>query len=623
MATLQELELALVNADRAGDEQAARALAFAVSEARKSAPKKPVARQAVDEIGRQIGLTARAGVQGLAGLAGVVTDPITAGLNAVLPESMQMQPVRQAASNLLDIAGVPKPANALERVVGQAAESVAGAAGGAGLAGVAAKALTGAPATLAGQLAAQPAQQLAGAAGAGGASQIAQESGAGPLGQIAAGLAGGVAGARVAAPRGAPVAPTGLVQEGQSVNVPILTSDVRQPSTFIGRFAQATGERIPVAGTGGVRAAQQEARVQAVRDFAREYGADDLAAASDVVMRDLANKRSGLLSRYTVMKSDVINRLSGQPVPVTQATAALDNEIASLRSLNNEGVLPAVAVLEDFKTSIQNQPLANVEQIRKLLGNKLADPSLVGVKDSLEKAAARVYPKLNADMGDFIKATGEARDYTKWRVANQRLSSLVGETRKTALKSALQRGEETPEAVKSLLFSQKPSDVRALYAGLTTTGRAAARAAIVQEAFAKSGGAEALSPTKFANEVSRLGKSTGVFFTGDDQKRIEGLVRVLNATRRAGESSVTPPTGVQALPFVGGAVLTDILGGAGAAVASGLTIGGVARIYESAPVRDALLKMARVKANTPEEAALVKRALAAVQSAQENTQESP
>lgn len=146
-------------------------------------------------IGRQLGLTARAAVQGVTGLAGIVTDPITAGLNAVLPESMQLQPVRQAAGNLLDIAGVPRPANKLERVVGQAAETVAGAGGGIGAARTLATALTGTPATVAGQMAAMPGAQLTGAAGFGAASQAAQESGAGMAGQLGAGLLGGVAGA--------------------------------------------------------------------------------------------------------------------------------------------------------------------------------------------------------------------------------------------------------------------------------------------------------------------------------------------------------------------------------------------------------------------------------------------
>jgi len=621
MATLQELESALVRADAAGDAESARALAYAVQQARSAAPSKSKASGVVDELGRQVGLTARAGAQGLAGLAGVVTDPITAGLNAVLPQSMQMQPVRQAVGNLLDMAGVPKPANALERVVGQAAESVAGAGGTIGAARGLATALTGVPQTVAGMMAAQPAQQLTGAAGAGGAAQTAQEMGAGLVGQIAAGLAGGMAGSRLAAPRGSPAAIPSIVRESEQVGVPILTTDVRPPSTFTGKFVQASGERIPGIGTGPVRATQEQARIKAVRDFATEYGADDLAQASDSVMKDLANKRGTMLTKYTTLKGDVINKLGGQVTPVPRATAAFDTEIQRLQAANLEQLAPAIKTLDDFKTALQNQDLPNIELIRKQLGTQLADPSLASVKDELQKSSGRIYRELNGDIGDFIKTSGQPRDYVKWRVANQRLSEMIGETKKTALKSALQRGEETPEVVRSLLFSQKPSDVRALYGSLTPAGRASARTAIIQEAFKKAGGEDGLSPTRFVNEVKKLGTSTGVFFTGDDKQRIEGLSRVLNATRRAGEAAAAPPTGVQMALPVGAAVLTDLLGGAGAGIATALGIGGVARIYESVPVRDALLKIARTKPGGVEEAALVKRALAAVQAAQDDQAE--
>lgn len=619
MATLQELEAALVRADQAGDTEAARVLAFAVQQAREKPKRTPV-----QEVGRQLGLTVRAGAQGLAGLAGIVTDPITAGMNAILPDSMQMQPVRNAVGNLLTTAGVPQPENPLERVVGQAAETVAGAGGTIGAARTVAQAVTGVPQTVAGMLAAQPVQQLAGAAGAGGAAQTAQEMGAGPLGQVAAGLAGGIAGARVAAPRGGARVPVPqVVDDAQQIGVPLMTTDVRPPSTFTGKFVQASGERIPGIGTGPVRAAQEQARISAVRDFARQYGADDVAQASDVVMRDLANKRGGMLTKYIGLKSEVIDRLAGAPVPVPKTTAAFDAEIARLQAANLDQLSPAIKTLDDFKTAIQNQDLPNIELIRKQLGTQLADPSLASVKDELQKASGRIYRELNADMGDFIKAAGQQRDYTKWRVANQRLSEMIGETKRTALKSALQRGEETPEVVRQLLFSQKPSDVRALYSSLTPTGRAAARTAIVQEAFKKAGGEDALSPTGFANEVKRLGTSTGVFFTGDDKQRIEGLARVLNATRRAGEAAAAPPTGVQVALPVGAAVLADLMGSGGAAIATGATIGGISRIYESAPVRDALLKLARTKPNTAEEAALVKRALAAIQSANASANEQP
>ena len=168
-------------------------------------------------------------------------------------------------------------------------------------------------------MAAQPITQVAGGAGAGAAGQIAQEAGVGPLGQIGAALAGGVAGATAAAPRRAPVPGLALrTQEATERGIPVMTSDVAPPQTFMGRTVQQTGERIPLAGTGPLRAEQQQARVSAVRDLLRQFGAEDAAGVSDNIMADLAAKRSGELQKYTGLKSEVINRLDASgavPVP--------------------------------------------------------------------------------------------------------------------------------------------------------------------------------------------------------------------------------------------------------------------------------------------------------------------
>ena len=49
-----------------------------------------------------------------------------------------------------------------------------------------------------------------------------------------------------------------VVKDARQVGVRIMTSDVKPPRTFVGKVAQATGERIIGTGTGGMRAAQQD-----------------------------------------------------------------------------------------------------------------------------------------------------------------------------------------------------------------------------------------------------------------------------------------------------------------------------------------------------------------------------
>ena len=565
---------------------------------------------------------------GAATLAQFVGDPIVRLVNSTL--GTQFTEPTQAMESLLTRIGVAQPRTEAERIV-QA--TTAGAAGGGGTVALGRTMMQRPPSVsptvsqnVGRVLAQQPTLQLAGGAGAGAGGQIAQEAELGPLAQIGASLAGGVAGATAAAPRRVRVPSTGLAartEEAASRNIPVMTSDVIPPDTFMGRAAQQIGERIPLAGTGPVRAQQQQARIEAVRDTLRQYGATDAAGVRDDVMRDLATKRGDDLSKYAKLKGEVIDRLDAQgTVPVTRATAAIDSQIARLQGLKSEANTPVINILEDWKMSLQGQGLNNIETLRKQIGEAFKAPELSSVRSTGEKALSSVYDPLREDMRDFITRVGERRDVTKWTVANKRLSELAGELDMGTLKSVLRSGNATPESVDRLLFSAKPSEVRQLYSGLTPAGRANARTSILSRAAEKStfnleDGSSAFSPEKFNAELKRLQPQIGIFFrndgSGNHKDQVEGLSRALTLTRRAGQANVTTPTGQQAVPFVAGSFLVDLLGSLGASFTAAGVTGLAARAYESAPVRNLMIKLGKAAPNSPEEAALLRRLVSVVQ----------
>lgn len=97
---------------------------FAIEEDK---PKEQFGERLNREIGmipRQVGLTARHALQGVGGLLDFAASPFRGALNAVLPDDMQIQP--GGGKFLADKAGLPTPQNATERVVGSAAEMMAG-----------------------------------------------------------------------------------------------------------------------------------------------------------------------------------------------------------------------------------------------------------------------------------------------------------------------------------------------------------------------------------------------------------------------------------------------------------------------------------------------------------------
>jgi hypothetical protein len=565
---------------------------------------------------------------GAATLAGVVGDPIVGSINSLLGTKYTLP--TQAMEDLLTRIGVAQPKTEAERIVQATAAGAAGA-GGMAAAGQAVQTAAGAGAPVAREvgrmLAAQPVAQVAGGAGAGAGGAIAREMESGAGGELAASLAGGIAGARLAAPR--PAAPPARrplppeIAQAEREGVRLLTSDVRPPRTFPEKTLQAAGERVPFVGTSGMRQAQQTERIAAVRNLLRDYGADDVAKLSDDVMADLATKRSADIRKYATAKKEVIDRLSNKgAVPVPSALQAIDDQIDDLARRSTPGADEAIERLRQIKTDLQNRDLFQLEAYRqdelaKIFMDDPARPMSLAAREAGEKALRAVYDPVRKDMGDFIKATGERRDFDKWMVSNKRLAETAKDMQNASLKTVLLKGDVKPEVIQNLLFKGKPSEVRALYSKLTPEGRATARAAILakagQDATKDVAEGAVVSPDQFANNVKKMGDSIGVFFSGEDLKRVEGLTRILNITKRASEAAAAPATGIQAVPFLAADVLTGTFGGPTGATAAAATVGGLARIYESAPVRNMLLQMSKTAAGSVEEAALAKRLLATIQ----------
>lgn len=160
-------------------------------------PKEAVQRvgEVLSGVPRQVGLTARAGLQGLGGIVGVGSDPIAASLN--LATGSRIPFARQTAQNVADMIGLPTPATPTERVAGGAAELMAGAGAMGGAGNVLSRAPTAAVQQAGRFMAADPARAVSSAAGAGLAGGSVREAGGGPGAEFAASLGGSLVGGMV------------------------------------------------------------------------------------------------------------------------------------------------------------------------------------------------------------------------------------------------------------------------------------------------------------------------------------------------------------------------------------------------------------------------------------------
>lgn len=392
-------------------------------------------------------------------------------------------------------------------------------------------------------------------------------------------------------------------------NLPLMTTDILKPQsemTNIGKQSRALAERIPLAGTGGLRSTQQSARENLVKTFS-----DNVGGISDAQLYNSATKgQQQFINAAGKRYNRIIDAMGDTPVDITNTVKAIDNQIANITRPGASQDRAAVSVLQQFKDDITSGPnnLRLARENRTNLRKRfMAAPDEVD-RDTLEKAAKSVYDAYTSDMKKAVannlgpqESANMARVDRSWAKFNDMMSN-------TRVQKALQNGKTTPEDVTKLIFSQSPAERSQLYKLLDDKGRQNARAAIVQRAMDKAVKPNGdLSVENFINEMHRNRKQAATFFRGEYGKQLDGVMKYLDSTRQAATAAASPLTGQM---FAGPAALvtalTSSINPAVAKVAAvGTAIGLGGRAYESRAMRNALLKLA----NTPKGSTAYDRAI--------------
>lgn len=139
------------------------------------APSKPY--NLGSDLARQVGLTARYGLEGAGNTLDFLASPIRAGLNLI--PGVDIKP--GGGATLANAVGLPAPKSKTERIVGEATRLMAGSAVPLGLASKIGQGSTGLTQSVAQNLAVNPAQQIVSAGAAGGAGSTVRENQDNPL----------------------------------------------------------------------------------------------------------------------------------------------------------------------------------------------------------------------------------------------------------------------------------------------------------------------------------------------------------------------------------------------------------------------------------------------------------
>lgn len=437
-------------------------------------------------------------------------------------------------------------------------------------------------------------------------SELATDLGTGVVLGGAINQLGRVAGAAYRGVKGA-ISPEAqqAIRFANSADVPLHTTDVLQPNSRVGRMAQTTAENIPFAGTSTMRANQQEARSQLVDEFASRFGEYD----PSIVVGSLKSKSSGIRRAAGNRLEQVQSAMAGVNIQPNRAIQQIDKEIADLQKLGGAADTETISKLKVYRDELSRNagasgPMAmDLSQLSALRSQFRQD--VKGERQALinrsEAAVNRVYSAMTGDIDNAIGKNLGNDTLRRYKQANAIYADEANKLQNTRLKNVLMKGDLTPEVVNNMLFSKNKSEVQNLYNSVGQIGRAQMRNGIIGKAMEKSGG----SPDQFLRHVNLMSNQTGIAFKGRDAAYLKGLKNYLESTKRAGQAGVTTPTGQQTIPFIMGigTVTNPALIGVGGGY------GLLARLYESEPARNAMLRLA----NTPRGSTAFEKALSDVE----------
>jgi len=561
------------------------------------------ARQNTDSIARQVGLTARYGMEGLGQVADIVGSPLNMLINRAT--GSQLGTPSQSMSNFATLLGLPQPQTGFERGIANVTRAVAGipAMGGAG--GLLQQAPNLTTQVVGRGLAAQPIAQAAGATVGTGAAEIARNQFDinNPLALLGINLMAGLPASAVAAragniPSGTryrdPV--TGQIIESaaqRGVNVDV--GDVGGPGA--GTVDKLRQLGFSKESSNQTKADQVKKLIEKTTEKVKPEGmssggekkiiADDLRqqykTAKDNVSPEF--KRAEALAGDDIIPLrntnqatvDVINQF-----PSTSQTPVIEKTIEKLNTLIQNGG-GSYKELRDLQSTV----FSEMERVRKgLVPGSYSEKQLNSIN--------QLYKGLADDVDVWAAPAIEANGTKLYTPAGAQHTKAIEQFKETVLPFRQDTNiyklvsSKTPQndidlVAQGFSFDKNPATAELAFSLMSPTGKQAAQYSILNEARNRAinpDAATGFSAPAFTRTLN-LGRPDSptaqrVAFADNPAllDEVTLLRDIVDTTRGAVTPKVAPATGAALLPYVAGG--TGIAGGfgLGGQLAEGLGMGG-------------------------------------------------
>jgi len=573
-------------------------------------------KQNQDSIARQVGLTARYGMEGYLGpVADIIGSPLNMLVNRAT--GSQLQPPSQAISNFANMLGLPQPETGFEKAIGNVTRAVASVPAMGGIGGLLQKAPNLTAQVVGRGLAAQPAAQMAGATAGTGAAEIArnQFDVQNPLALLGINLAAGLPASAVAA-RAANI-PSGtnyrdpvtgqLIESAAQRGVNIDVGDVGGPGSTLLRKTRQFGDTTQDANQ--TKSAQVRNLIEKVTEQVKPASVTKEGGEKLVIANDLRTQYRNAKDAVSPI-FDRAEKLAGNTqIPLSNTNNATIEVLDKFPAVADNAFI--TKLVERANNLIQGGggTYKELRTLQKSVGSELNRVQKAPATYGEEQIAA--LSKLYGGLSDDVNAWAAPRTINNKPVytpAGAEHARAMEQFRNTVVPfrqdqdiykivSSKTPANEIDRIAQSFSLTGNPATAELAVNLMSDTGRQAAQYSILNQARSaaiNSDAAAMLSSPAFTRTLN-LGRSElpsaqrMVMGQSPEVMGEVGLLRnIVDATRGAVTPKVAPQTGALTVPLM----TTGMGAGAGAGAATSLgfdpTLGAMAGVTLVPPMANRL-----------------------------------
>jgi len=308
--------------------------------------------------------------------------------------------------------------------------------------------------------------------------------------------------------------------------------------------------------TGGLssfRESQSKDVDKVLNKVGRQFKTDKSFSKIGSSMKESAKKVQKQAKEKATKYYDKVEAGSGKATVEPKNTVnAIDEMLEQSGKSKTTKKNPATEYLEGLKMNLlDDKPnYSQLRATREALGKDAKDfmtsnPSAGGALKQVRKAVEK-------DMDEVIKQIPGGKQLKRdYEIAKKHYREEVIPFKESNTLKALLKEEHPDRVFRKLIKDGEGDQARKLYRHMDAEGKEAIESGIVKTALEKAKVdtefGEVYSPVNFANQIKKLDEQTKIFMTPAKQKYLEGVKRLMRASKRAGQYMENPPTGQRLL----------------------------------------------------------------------------